>query len=176
MGIKKMDKETFVSEALKAQHKLVEADPGYQFKTWTEEDEKLGAVISQVRDVVAASVPTTRPFNLFIEDWETALITNKNNGIYPRRIYDKYVGMFFFDDDDTNHFKIIDLQFNRRQWRVTSAPLELDEETGEVTLVMDGESDLENYEINEILHEMILACKLNKGFAFITSRPEPRRV
>ena len=53
--------------------------------------------------------------------------------------------------------------------------MELDEETGEVTLVMDGESDLENYEINEILHEMILvACKLNRGFAFITSRPEPR--
>ena len=86
MGIKKMDKETFVSEALKAHHMLVEVDPGYQFRMWTEEDEKLGAVISQVRDVVAAaSGPTARPFNLFIEDWETALITNKNNGIYPRR-------------------------------------------------------------------------------------------
>ena len=87
--------------------------------------------------------------------------------------------MFFFEDEDRNtkNFKIIDLQYNRRQWRVTSgAWLELDEETGEVNLVVDGESDLENYEINEILHEMILvACKLNRrGFAFITSRPEPR--
>ncbi len=40
MGIKKMDKETFVSEALKAHHKLVEVDPGYQFTMWTQEDEK----------------------------------------------------------------------------------------------------------------------------------------
>ena len=85
--------------------------------------------------------------------------------------------MFFFDDEDNNNFKITDLQYNRRQWRVTSAPLEVDEQTGEVTSVMDGEDDLENYEINEILHEMILACKLNKGFAFITtSRPAPTRV
>jgi hypothetical protein len=50
---------------------------------------------------MTASVPPTRPFNLFMEDWETTLITNKNNGIYPRRIYDKYVGMFFFDDEDS---------------------------------------------------------------------------
>ncbi len=57
---------------------------------------------------------------------------------------------------------------------MTSAPVEVDEETGEVSVVMDGEDDLENYEINEILHQMILACKLNKGFAFITSHPAPQ--
>ena len=44
-----------------------------------------------------------RPYNLFIEDWETALITSKNNGVYPRRIYDKYVGMSFFDDDENTN-------------------------------------------------------------------------
>ena len=92
---------------------------------------------------MAASVPTTRPFNLFIEDWETALITNKNNCIYPRRINDEYVGMFFFYDEENTNFKITDLQYNRRQWRVTSAPLEVDEGTGEVSVVvMDGEDGL----------------------------------
>lgn len=163
-----MDKETFVAKALKAHHKLGNGDPGYQFMVWTEEDEKLGAVVSDVAAAIAASsAPRVRPFRLFIEEWETDLISHKNNGIYPSRIYDKYVGMFFYNTDYHVNYQIINLEFKRKRWRVTSAPLEeINDETGRYT-VQDGDNDLENYEINCALHQMIRASKYNKGFTFV---------
>lgn len=182
MGAIKLDKELFVSEALKTKDKLVDTDSAAsQFSKWTELDEHLGAM---AQDAMAAKEaaqrsdapppPTLRQFNAFLEPWEEALISQKSQH-YPRRLYDKYIDMFFYDDDeDVDHatWKIINLQKFKKSWCVTSMKVQVNAETGELEDQQEEEAGLETYFINAELNRMILGCKLNKGVVFVEAVDE----
>jgi hypothetical protein len=178
LGLHKVDKETFVSEALGVKDRLAdETDPASQFQVWTEEDEKLGSLLEDVRLAVTTGqgslAPRQRRFLAFMEEWESPLIVDKAKGEYPRRVLDKYFDIIFFDDEVDTNYKVVGLEWNRKQWRVTSVLVKLEEgENNKVVEVeeKEGEDLHEVYEINHILHDMVLASKLNKGVVFITSQ------
>jgi len=119
-------------------------------KEWSEHDKITRLDIS----VQASSLICVKEFKLWVEDWEKDALRVMNNANLAALVK-KYKHMFFFDDDEDELRRVVEVEWHMAVKKGERAAYQL------VTQLVSSENvvaELEGYVINDVFHEMVSAC------------------